>query len=143
MKPNIGCWLLNLSLKKMPQLSLEETVEKLDEAFNRGDIETVLNFYEDDAVVVLEPGRIARGKAQIRAAFEFIFNLEGAAKQIKTTVIETGDLALFISKWTFSGKTPDGTLFTRESIATSVFRLQSDGKWRCVIDNPNGPAILD
>ncbi|MET0753933.1 MAG: hypothetical protein ABWZ66_11190 [Pyrinomonadaceae bacterium] len=41
----------------MPEISVEETVEKLDEAFNRGDIEAVLEFYEDDAVVVLEPDR--------------------------------------------------------------------------------------
>ena len=32
-----------------------ETVELLDEAFNRSDIEAVVNFYEEDAVMVAEP----------------------------------------------------------------------------------------
>jgi uncharacterized protein (TIGR02246 family) len=127
----------------MSPQSLEETVKKLDEAFNRRDIEAVLDFYEEDAVVVLEPGRAARGKAEIRAAFEWIFKLEGAAQQIKTNVVEAGDLALFTSRWTFSGKSPDGAAFRRESIAVSVFRRRADGKWRCVIDNPNGPAVLE
>lgn len=127
----------------MSNRSLEETVLEMDEAFNRGDIEAVLNFYDDEAVVVLEPGRVVRGKAALRAAFESIFSLQGVARQIKTHVIETGDIALFISRWNFSGKTPDGAAFSRESIATSVFRRQPDGGWRCVIDNPNGPAVLD
>jgi ketosteroid isomerase-like protein len=50
--------------------SLEETVEEIDEAFNRGDVEAVLDFYEDGAVMVLEPGRLARGKDEMRRAFE-------------------------------------------------------------------------
>ncbi|HEY0428868.1 MAG TPA: nuclear transport factor 2 family protein [Pyrinomonadaceae bacterium] len=127
----------------MSKYSLEETVEKLDEAFNRGDVEAVLEFYEDDAVVMIEPGRLARGKDEIRPAFEFIFGLQGTAKQIKTSVIESGELALFLSKWTFSGTLPGGTSFTRESTATCVFRKSADGRWRCVIDNSYGVAVLD
>jgi len=127
----------------MPEHSLEETVEKLDEAFNRGDIEAVLEFYEDDAAVVVEPGRIVRGKDAIRAAFEFVFTLNGTAKQLRMNVIESGDLALFLSKWTFSGTLPDGTPFTRESTATCVFRKNAAGNWRCVIDNSYGTAVLD
>ena len=49
-----------------------ETVELLDEAFNRGEIEAVLDFYEEDAVVVGEPSRLATGKAEIRATYEWI-----------------------------------------------------------------------
>jgi ketosteroid isomerase-like protein len=127
----------------MSKHSLEETVEMLDEAFNRGDIEAVLAFYEDEAVVVVEPGRLARGKVAIRAAFEFVFSLQGMAKQIKTNVVESGDLALFLSKWTFTGTLPDGTPFTRESTATCVFRKNSGGEWRCLIDNSYGTAVLD
>ena len=79
-----------------------ETVELLDEAFNRGDIEAVLDFYEEDAVMVAEPNRLATGKAEIRATYEWIFaNIKGTATQAKTHVIETGDIALFTSKWTF------------------------------------------
>ncbi len=46
-----------------------ETVELLDEAFNRGDIDAVLDFYEDDAVMVAEPKRLATGKTEIRATY--------------------------------------------------------------------------
>ena len=90
-----------------------------------------------------EPGRIVQGKANIRETFKAILGIEGVARQIKTHVIEAGDLALFTSRWSFSGTAPDGTHFARESIATAVFRKQSDGNWRCVIDNSYGPAVLD
>jgi uncharacterized protein (TIGR02246 family) len=124
-------------------MTLEETVEKLDEAFNRRDIEAVLEFYEDDAVLVAEPNRIVQGKAAIRQTFEFVFTLNGTAKQVKTQTIESGELALFLSKWTFSGTLPDGTAFTRDANATCVFRKSANGAWRCVIDNSYGIAVLD
>ncbi len=127
----------------MSKHTLEEMVLEMDEAFNRGDIEAVLDFYDDEAVVVLEPGRVVKGKAALRASFEAVLAFQGVARQIKTHVIETGDTALFISHWNFSGKTRDGTSFSRDATATSVFRRQTNGLWRCVIDNPYGPAVLD
>lgn len=127
----------------MAKQSVEEIVEKMDEAFNRGDVEAVLDFYEDEAVVVLEPGRIAQGKERLREALQFVLSLQGVARQVKTNVIEAGDLALFTSRWIFTGQLPDGTPFSREAIATTVFRRHGDGTWRCAIDNPHGPAILD
>jgi ketosteroid isomerase-like protein len=36
-----------------------------------------------------------------------------------------------------------GKPFWREAVATCVFRKGADEKWRLVIDNPLGPAILE
>jgi len=122
--------------------SPEEAVKELDEAFGRADLEAVLAFYEDDAVVVVEPGRLARGKDELTRFFSHVFTLKGAATQIETNVLESGDIALFTSRWRFTGTTLDGTPFQKESIATSVFRKGIDGGWRMVIDNSHGPAVL-
>jgi ketosteroid isomerase-like protein len=46
-----------------------EAVKELDDALERGDLEAVLSFYEDDAVVVVEPGRLARGKKDLGEFF--------------------------------------------------------------------------
>lgn len=120
-----------------------ETVELLDEAFNRGDIDAVLDFYEETAVVVAEPGRMAKGKSEIRAVYEWIFaHIKGTAKQEKTHVIETGDIALFTSKWNFTGTTLDGESVSRESYASVILRKNSNGEWRVVIDNSWGTAVL-
>ena len=121
-----------------------EVVELLDEAFNRGDIEAVLDFYEDGAVVVVEPGRLATGKDELRRAFEWILNnIKGTAKQVRANVIEAGDIAMFTSKWNFSGTTADGAPVYRESYASVILRKAADGRWRIVVDNSWGPAILD
>ena len=120
-----------------------EAVELLDEAFNRGDIEAVLDFYEEAAVMVVEPGRLATGKTEIRAAYEWIFaNIKGAAKQEKTHVIEAGDIALFTSKWSFSGTASDGSSVSRESYASVILRKDGGGGWRVVVDNSWGHAVL-
>jgi uncharacterized protein (TIGR02246 family) len=120
-----------------------EAVKELDDALERGDLEAVLSFYEDDAVVVVEPGRLAHGKKELRDFFTHLFTLTPRARQIKTRVIESGDIALFISKWVFSGFDGNGQSFSREAIATCVFRKNADEKWRLVIDNSFGPAILE
>ena len=121
-----------------------ETVELLDEAFNRGDIEAVLDFYEDDAVMVAEPNRLATGKAEIRAPYEWIFaNIKGTATQEKTHVIEASDIALFTSKWNFIGTMLNGDSASRESYASVILRRQGDGKWRIVVDNGWGYAVLE
>lgn len=120
-----------------------ETVEMLDEAFNRGDLEAVLEFYEEGAAVVLEPGRVVTGKAELRRAYEWILsNVRGVARQEKTHVIEAGDVALFTSKWSYTGKTADGADVSRESYASVILRKQKNGEWRIVVDNSWGPAVL-
>src|SRR3984893_2359582 len=119
-----------------------ETVELLDQAFNRGDIEAVLDFYEEDAVMVAEPNRLATGKAGIRATYEERDRLiKGTATQAKTHVIETGDIALFTSKWNFSGTMLNGDSVSRDSYASVILRRQTDGSWRIVVDNSWGHAV--
>jgi len=91
----------------------------------------------------MEPGRVARGKSEIADFFEYIFKLDINVKQIVTNVLETGDIALFTSRWEAAGILSDGNKFLSENVATSVFRKSQDGKWRLAIDNSFGPEILN
>ncbi len=117
-------------------------VETVDEAFTRGDLETVLRFYEDGAVVVTEPGKWARGKVELRAFFERVMKAGSAAKQRKTYVIEAEDVALFTSRWTLVNASDNSAGETRTFVATTVLRRQPDGVWKAVIDNAFGPLVL-
>jgi uncharacterized protein (TIGR02246 family) len=120
-----------------------EAVHELDIAFNQGDLDATLSFYEDDASIVIEPGKpVIQGKAALREAFTRALALKGTATQLKTNVIESGDLALFTSKWVFDWVSTEGISMRRESIATTVFRKTKTEEWLIVIDNSFGPAVL-
>lgn len=123
--------------------TVEEAVEELDAAFNRRDLDAVLDFYEDDAVLMVEPGRNITGKEYMRGFFELFFASESTAKQEIVRVIPNGDLALFLSRWTLTTAVPDGADELHQYVATSVFRKGADGRWRLAIDNSFGPMILD
>jgi uncharacterized protein (TIGR02246 family) len=123
----------------MLEKSPEGAVELLDQAFNEGDLGKVLSFYEDGAVVVTEPGKTASGVGELRSFFEQAIQSGGSAKQVKIHVIEADGIALFISRWTFHAA---GEVAARSLVATTVFRKQTDGEWKILIDNPYGPLVL-
>lgn len=117
-------------------------VELMDRAFNQGDLETVLSLYEDAAVVVTEPGKIARGASELRSFLAAAIQSRLSAHQLKTWVIEADGVALFLSRWTLSSDAPSSGS-PRTFTATTVFRRQADGGWKAIIDNPIGPLILE
>ena len=123
--------------------SLDSVVEDLDAAVNSKDLKAVLSYYEDDAVLVMEPGRIANGIAEIRGFFKVVFDMNITARQLSTHVLQTEDVALFTSKWCAEGTLPNGESFSNENVATSVFRKGENGQWRMIIDNSFGPAVLN
>jgi uncharacterized protein (TIGR02246 family) len=122
--------------------SPEQAVELLDQAFNAGNLEKILSFYDDAAVVVTEPGKTARGSAELRSFFEQVIQSGGTAKQLKADVIEADGIALFISRWSFHVPNANPESASRTFVATTVFRKQPDGDWKILIDNPFGPLVL-
>jgi uncharacterized protein (TIGR02246 family) len=123
--------------------SPEEAVELLDRAFNARDIETVMSFYEDDAVVVGVPGKEVRGRAELRRFFEHAMQSGARATQLKTHILEADGVALFLSRWRLDYTGPDGNAATADFVATTVFRKQPGGGWKALIDNACGPQVLD
>lgn len=123
--------------------SPEHAVEMLDQAFNHGDLEAVLDFYETAAVVVTEPGKLARGTVELREFFERVMQSGASAKQLKTHVIEADGVALFLSRWILKSANDENAENARTFVATTVFRKQPDGMWKALIDNSLGPLVLD
>ncbi len=114
----------------------------VDDAFNRGDLEAVLAFYEAAAVVVTEPGKLARGTDELRVFFEGVMKSGASAKQLKTHVIEADGIALFLSRWTLKSASGEIAEGARTFTATTVLRKQIDGTWKALIDNSLGPLVL-
>lgn len=87
-----------------------ETVDQLVEAINRGDLEAAVALYEPHATMVVEPGKVAKGKEEIRTALEGFISLKPALKGEAHQIVEGGNLALFCSRWSLIGTGTDGNL---------------------------------
>lgn len=118
-------------------------IKQADKAISAEDFEALMEFYADDAVLVVQPGQIARGKAQIRKAFEAIakhFKNALTVSQGEAQVIEGGDTALVIME-THLHIGDEAEPVTRR--ATYVFRKDQARGWLCTVDNSYGTELLN
>lgn len=99
------------------------------ERLNAGDVEGLVALYEPDAVLALPDGTVATGSAEIRRAYEHLVadrpTFEPGQQQ---PTLRSGDLALT------SVRLADG------GVTVEVARLQADGTWLWVIDQPRLPG---
>jgi uncharacterized protein (TIGR02246 family) len=126
----------------MSQHPIELLIQKADKAINQEDFDTLVDIYTDDAVLVIKPGVNAIGKAQIKEAFEKIANYFEHTldvKQAEMKILETGDIALVLSKTIVSARNYPAV----ERKATYVFRQDIRGNWLCAIDNSYGHDLLE
>ena len=120
----------------------EDVVANLVEAINWGDIEAASNYYEDNASMVPQPGRIVRGKDAVREAIADFIALKPVLRGSSYQVVESGDTALFCSRWSLTGAAPDGSRVEMSGTSADVLRRQPDGRWLIAIDNPWGTDIV-
>lgn len=119
-----------------------DVVNTLVDAINRRDIEAALKCYEAHASIVPQPGQVAQGKDAVRAAIEGFISLKPTIRGISHQLVEAGDIALFCSRWTLTGTTPDGDKTEMSGISSDVLRRQPDGRWLVAVDNPWGTSIV-
>ena len=99
-----------------PNPQLKAAIEACDRAISQEDYATLMEYYAEDAALVVKPGMVARGKENIRNAFIAIADY-------------------------FQHPTETGiTQVTR--CATYVFRQQGE-RWLCTVDNSYGTDLLD
>jgi uncharacterized protein (TIGR02246 family) len=125
---------------------LTQVIKNADSAINREDFDALMDFYAEDATLVVKPGMLAKGKEEIRRAFEAIanyFNHSLVVNQEKMAIIEAGDTALVIAKAQLSANQKTDSEFSMERVATYVFKKDFNGTWRCVVDNSYGAELLD
>lgn len=100
-----------------------------------------MSLYEKEAIIVAQPGNVARGKEAVRGALAGFISLRPSLNGQARQVVEAGDIALYCSKWTLVGTSPDGNKVEMRGISSDVLRRQADGRWLVAIDNPWGTAI--
>ena len=123
---------------------LKELIKACDLAIKQKDFDVLMNYYTDDAILVVKPGMIARGKEEIKNAFMEIskyFNDTLVPTQGEMIILETGDTALVISQTLLDADKKE-TEYSMDRRATYVFKKNSQGKWLCAIDNSYGTELI-
>ncbi|PLR89771.1 YybH family protein [Bacillus sp. T33-2] len=123
---------------------LKEFIKKCDEAIKQEEFDTLMNYYTEDAILVVKPGMIARGKEEIKKAFIAIakyFNNSLVPTQGEMMILEAGDTAMVISQ-TLLDADKEETEYSMERRSTYVFKKNSQGEWHCAIDNSYGTDLI-
>lgn len=123
---------------------LKELIKKCDIAIKNEDFDTLMNYYTDDAILVVKPGMIAKGKDEIKKAFIAIakyFNNSIVPTQGEMIILEAGDTALIISQ-TFLAADIKNSEYSMDRRATYVFKKDSNNQWLCAIDNSYGTDLI-
>jgi ketosteroid isomerase-like protein len=119
---------------------LRRDAEWADLAAAGKDIDKVVSYWSDDAVVIF-PGQPAiEGKAAIRAYVTNCFNTPGFKIHwvSKNPIFSPdGKLAYMFGADEATVPGPNGAPMTLHSRGISIWRLDPDGQWRCVADVSN------
>jgi ketosteroid isomerase-like protein len=122
---------------------LERDAEWSAAASEGRDVELILSFWTDDAVV-LPPGLPSiTGKVALRQYVEGSMKIPGfkiSWASTDVTFSPDGNLAYMFSQNAVTMNAPDGTLTTTEGRAVTIWRRESDGEWRCAVDIWNAAA---
>lgn len=125
------------------QANVHATVETMTAAFQDNDIASVMAAYEAQATVVFEPDSPVSDMFQIEQMFAGLAMVDPVfTYPVGHEVIVNGDMALHISPWEMTGRTPDGQDIAQSGLSVAVLRRQEEGSWKMIIDNPHGSRLL-
>jgi ketosteroid isomerase-like protein len=108
------------------------------DAFNRHDLDSIVALYEPGAVLASVGGPV-QGTDAIREAYRGVLAMRPTIELRTLGVNRARDLAMLHGKWILRGTGPDGDQICREGRNTETARLQPNGRWLFVIDNPSVP----
>ena len=104
-------------------------------AFNRQDLDAIVALYEPTAVLV-HAGTLARGTDAIRDAYRAVLTQRPWIELQTISVIRAGNVAMLQGTWVRHGVSFDGHSVHSEGRNVETVRLQADGRWLFVIDDP-------
>jgi uncharacterized protein (TIGR02246 family) len=124
---------------------IKELIYAADKAIKEERFDDLMDFYTDDAVLVVKPGLEAKGKDSIKKAFIKIaeyFKNSLVPTQGKMIMIEAGDTVLVLSQSLLDADNKSESKYSMNRRATYVYR-NVNGKWLCAVDNSYGTTLLD
>jgi uncharacterized protein (TIGR02246 family) len=120
---------------------IEQAVRDQDAQWSKSaesrDVEKLLSFYADDAVVLPAHAAIATTKDSIRNIFRKLLSVPGVAlgwKATKVTVAGSGDLAYSTGAYEMTALDDSGKSSVDSGKYVAVWKKQADGNWKVAVD---------
>jgi uncharacterized protein (TIGR02246 family) len=106
------------------------------DAFNRGDVNTCLEFYTDDASVLFPDRPPTKGREAIEAILEGYAAAGTKLASVNPVKVgSSGDLGYYAGTYQLDTPSGDGSTMKESGKFVTLFRLQADGSWKAVIDS--------
>ena len=161
--PRIGFLLITLSLLSLTACQRQATttladtrsadeaaLKNLDAEWSKAagakDIDKTASYYSDDALVLPPNMPTINGKQGARAMWQGMFSVPGFGggwKASKVEVARSGDLAYVTGTYELSETDAKGKSMTDKGKYLEVWKKQSDGTWKCVVDMFNSDLPSD
>ncbi|OTO73279.1 MULTISPECIES: YybH family protein [unclassified Enterococcus] len=126
---------------------IKAIIDICDRLIHEERFDELINYYTEDAILVIKPGIVAHGREKIKSAFIKIaeyFNNSMKPVEGKMLYLVAGDTVLVLAQ-TFleaSESAKEKSEFSMERRATYVFR-NIRGQWLCAIDNSYGTDLVN
>src|SRR6476661_10063496 len=124
------------------QKLLRRDAEWADLASAGKDVERIVSYWSVDAVVIPQGQPVVEGKPAIRAFVASSLQIPGFKihwVSEKVTFSPDGKLAYMHGRNTMTVPGANGALVTIAGRGITIWRLEPDGQWRCVVDIWNDP----
>lgn len=121
----------------------EELLNLQVKEFNKGNVNSLMTLYKNDACFASRSGQLIKGLGSIRLALQDFIDMRCKLEAKVNKVLEATNLALIVTEWSIKGIESDGKTVNLTGMGTVVLRQQSDGTWLIVIENPWGLGNQD
>jgi len=125
--------------------ALKSLDDEWSKAVGSRDVDKTIAYYSDDAILMLPNIPTLAGKEPIRGLWKSMLespSFSGGWKATKVEVARSGDLAYISGSYEFTEQDDSGKPMTDKGTHLEVWRKQTDGSWKCVVDmfNSDLPA---
>lgn len=123
---------------------LKQTSREWARAARSGNVEAVVQYWADDAILLLSGEPPRRGRDQIRAYVQRTLSAPGFRitwEPLEAHVSRSGDIGYLVERTEVTLSDRGGGTRTERLRAVTIWRKQPDGSWKNVVDISNaGPT---
>ena len=126
------------------QAEAEATIRKLDADWVKTaaakDVDAWVSFYANDVTVLPPNDKVMTDKTTIRKTIGELLSLPGLSlswEPTKVEVAKSGDLAYLYGAYSLTMTDAKGKPVTDFGKNVEIWKKQSDGSWRCIVDTWN------